>query len=794
MATRVREKLGRYRQKRDFSKTREPTGGMPSAKGRLFVIQEHHASRLHWDLRLELDGVLLSWAVPKEPPTQPGVRRLAIHVEDHPLDYAGFEGRIPKGEYGAGTVKIWDRGEWTSEKDPHEMLGYGKLEFDLDGDRLHGRYVLVKMDDEGQKQEQWLFFKSGSDVEEKPPKEAEEVRQAKKGKAPVWVGPMLCTKRETPPSGDDWLHEVKWDGYRVLTFVRNGKIAFKTRNQNPLQLEQIEKDLHDALDKGLLDEAVLDGELVGIDERGVSSFRLVHEAVAAKETADLIYYAFDLPFLDGMDLRQSPIEERKRALVALVEQIGSHHIRFSAHTEGDGAKLYENACASHLEGIISKKKGSPYTSARSANWVKARCEGRLEGWIGGFTLLKDEDAAVGSLLVGVKDEDGKLHYAGKVGTGFSHALRQKLFRELSKQARDKSAFEASPDLPKRGATWVEPRHEVKVQYLEWSPGGVMRQPKLIEVPGMAQTKAKPASIPKSRPKPEGSGVNITHPGRVVDGSSKLTKGDVAAFYEAAAEWILPYVAHRPLPVLRCPDGVEKGCFFHKHYMKGLSEAVARVNVEEESGVEEIYMAISDSKGLLSLVQMGVIEFHPWGSRVETLEKPDTLIFDLDPGEGMKWAEVVDAAHEVHEHLSSIGLESFAKLSGGKGVHLVVPVEPELEWDRAKDFCEQLARILAKQFPKRYTADLPKVKRKGKIFLDYLRNGRGATAVCAYSVRARAGLPVAMPVGWDEVTADLAPNAFGLKEAMKHLDRRKKDPWAKFAQTKQSLRKVLGEGG
>jgi bifunctional non-homologous end joining protein LigD len=790
-------KLAPYRGKRDFARTREPAGGKKAGRPddsrtsktpgsqragsrNLFVIQKHHARRLHWDLRLEVGGVLVSWAVPKEPPKSPGVKRLAVHVEDHPLEYADFEGQIPEGQYGAGKVEIWDRGFYWAEEDVERQIAEGKLEFDLHGGRLQGTYVLVRMEGEGEKQEQWLFFRKESKASPGP----DRLPGARRAQHPRTLKPMLCTRKEAPPEGGEWLHEIKWDGYRVLAYVQGGKAVFRSRNGNQLPLGK----LVETLEKAQIEDAILDGELVALDHRGISNFKLVHEAVASKETDDLIFYAFDLPFSGGYDLRNCPIEERKALLERLVEKIGSPDLRYSEHSADDAGSLYRQACQTGLEGIISKRSGSPYRSVRSPAWVKVRCEARLDGFVGGFTRLSTGEDLVGALLVGVKDEDGRLVYVGKVGTGFTQALRKRLWDVLGGLQVPKQPFENPGDAPRKGVVWVEPQIACTVQYLDWAKGGIMRQPKLVHVE--AEEVSKPKRPPKSPPSPAELPVAISSAGRVVDPSSGLTKGDVAAYYHTVAEWIVPHLEGRPLPVLRCPDGIEGQCFFHKHWIRGVHKSVAKVPVEEEGGEREEYMLIRDEVGLLGLAQMGVVELHPWGSRAKNLEKPDLLIFDLDPGEGLDWKEVADAAHHVREELERLGLATFAKLSGGKGVHVVVPIRPELAWPEAKAFCESFARHMAQAHPKRYTAELPKAKRKGRIFLDYLRNGRGATAAAAYSLRARPGLPVAMPVAWEQVGESLAPNAFGLREGLEHLSSRKNDPWKGFFDAKNSLRQAL----
>ncbi len=805
--------LKEYRAKRDFTKTREPKGATEEkrtlkrappplgVKQRRYVIQKHAASRLHYDLRLELNGVLLSWAVPKEPVPDTKLRRLAVHVEDHPLEYGDFAGTIPKGEYGAGTVEIWDKGTWEPVGDPDEGLKKGKLVFILHGKRLKGRWGLIRMKPrEGEEdKDNWLLIKerddrppsNGSTNDQRArsktkPRRAEALRHlsvedvpgAVKARMPSTLSPELCLLVKQPPVGKEWIYEVKWDGYRVVSFVKEGKATLESRYGNDITktFPALARELEDMK----LPDCILDGEAVILDEKGISNMGLLRDALSGKDTGDTVYFAFELVYFDGWYLRGQPLVERKKLLRQLLEG-RSDKIRYADHLDGDGPTVFEHACKMGLEGIVAKRIDSVYKSTRTSDWQKVKCLRVARLFACGFTLLKDSTRAIGALSLGRARSIGGLEYAGRVGTGFSNEYRKELYKLLNPLEIEEPPFVEPPGrLEAKGVHWVKPANTVEVHFMEVTADGVLRHPSFV--PGsLRKEQAEMPTSAKTHPK-------ITHPERIVDPKTKATKGDLARYYEAVAPWLIPHLKGRPLPLLRCPDGLDGGCFFHKHRMQHLSKEVGTVKIKESGGTKE-YMVIENLDGLISLVQMSAIEYHPWGSKADDLEHPDRIIFDLDPGPGVEWPEVVDCALLLRDTFESIGVKTFAKLSGGKGLHLVAPIKPELDWKTVGTFCRALAEELAKQHPDTFVANMSKAKRKGKIFVDYLRNARGATAVSAYSLRARPGLPVAAPVSWEELPKTEGSAQVDYTTAIDYL-KEHGDPWEGFFKVKQSLVKVL----
>jgi bifunctional non-homologous end joining protein LigD len=773
--------LSDYRAKRDFTKTQEPAEAGPATKGRRFVIQKHAARRLHWDLRLQIGGVMASWAVPKEPPTKTGIRRLAIKVEDHPLSYADFEGEIPAGEYGAGTVEIWDNGAYELEGSLEQAIAEGKIHFNLRGSRLDGPYALIRLHGEEDDKDEWLFFRT----EEDAIKHVElELPRARSRSLPEILEPQLCTQVDEPPSGEAWLHELKWDGYRLLCRIEGGKAICYSRNGKRIKLPELERELSVEDFEGCW----LDGELVAFDEQGISSFNLIHKALPSK-TSHLVYIAFDLPFCRGVDLRNEPLDKRKALLEKLVRGHASQRLRYSDHSQGSAEALYAAACKQGLEGVVSKKSTSKYRSVRSRDWLKIRCEKKLTGVVIGYTHLQGSRKSIGALLIAERGEGGELSYVGKVGTGFSDADRSELFERLEALRTQESPV-AGMALPK-GAFWVNPELEVLIQFLDWSSAGQMRQAKVLQMnPRSTTTSPSPKAKSKSsQPKAPPKKSLVSNEQRVLDDVSGVTKGELAAYYHAVESLILPHLKDRPVAVVRCPEGLAGQCFFQKHWITGLKEGIGRVDVDEQNDDPEPYMSIKSGAGIISLVQMGVIEFHPWGSTIRALEQPDQIIFDLDPDPSVSWDQVLAASEVVKNELDQLGLKAFVKVTGGKGIHFVVPIKPELEWPEVKRFCEVFAKGLAKKHPQQFTAVLSKKERKGRVFIDYLRNGRGATAVTAYSVRARDNMTVAMPIEWEEV-AHTQPNQFTVRNAIEHIQNRKSDPWKEFGKKPVSLKKLL----
>ena len=858
--------LQEYKRKRDFRKTPEPAGKVAARKGSSFVIQKHAATRLHYDFRLEMEGVLRSWAVPKGPSLDPGEKRLAVHVEDHPLDYGDFEGAIPKGQYGGGTVLLWDRGTWIPEGDPVAAYRKGHLKFQLDGEKLHGGWNLVRLHGRnGDDKENWLLIKekdefavpgsgeavvqeypesaaSGRTLEEiaadpervwesnrkekkgeaakatASPVDPQEVPGARKAKFPGTVEPQLATLVEEPPSGEEWIHELKLDGYRVLCEVREGKAKIWTRNSK--DWTDRFSPIADAVAALPAREALLDGEVVVLEPDGRTSFQALQNALTANRDRDLVYFAFDLLYLDGYDLRPAQLLDRKEALSRLLAASSTTAIRVSDHVQGQGEGFYRQACSFKLEGVVAKRADRPYRSGRGKDWLKVKCLKRQEFVIVGYTDPEGSRVGLGALLVAVHDEKGELVYAGKVGTGFNDQTLRDLRKRLGKLERDTPAFKNPPrGAEARRSHWVAPELVGEVAFTEWTNEGILRHPAfqglredkpaadvIREDPQEPPRKAKAAtarpakaaksvarrssSLPPVHPAPEAkatefSGVKLTSPDRVLYPEQGLTKRDLMIYYSRIAEWMLPHVKDRPLTLVRCPAGRQKQCFYQKHVTDQFPKAIRRVQIDEENKTVP-YGAVDSVEGLLSLVQNGVLEVHIWGSRRDNVEKPDYIVFDLDPDEGLAWERVVDGAKLLRQLLDELGLQSFLKTTGGKGLHVCLPLARRAEWDEVKAFTKAVSEAVVSLDPTRYTAKLPKASRKGKIFIDYLRNGRGATSICAYSTRARANAPVSTPLFWEELETDVRANTYTVQSLPERLENLESDPWEGFYQVRQSI--------
>ncbi len=833
-----RDPLKTYREKRDFRRTAEPEPRRQRGTGWQFVVQKHAARRLHYDLRLELDGVLKSWAVTRGPSLVPGEKRLAVQTEDHPMDYLEFEGNIPKGEYGGGSVIVWDRGRWTPEGDPHQGLKKGHLTFSLDGERLKGRWHLVRMRPRpGEKKQQWLLFKArdeyaretsdpaiveeattssltGRDIEEVAaadelrPDHAERAEVARKRKAeipdparlpgtkkgmlPVFVEPSLALLAERPPKGKDWIHEIKFDGYRIEARIDGRSIKLLTRKG--LDWTKRFQPIADTLKKLRLGSALIDGEIVVETASGIPSFSELQQALSSGSMDRFIYYVFDLLYGNGADLRNVPLIDRKALLRRVLESIaGSTNVRFSEHFEQDGATMLAHACRMGLEGIISKRRNDPYRSGRGEHWIKSKCVERQEFVILGYVPSTVSKGSVGSLVVGYY-EGGQLMYAGRVGTGFSAGVARSLRQQLDKIKAAKPAFgRPLPAGADKGVIWVEPRLVAEVEFRGWTHDDVLRQ---ASYKGLREDKPAeevvrekaPGSEKKARPAQRAdaadviAGVRLTHPDRILWEGQGITKQGLAEFYVEIADWILPHLIGRPLSLVRCPTGAMHQCFYAKHAWAGLAKAIRPVDVGEAKPM----LAIYDLEGLIGLVQAGVLEIHPWGSTVQDLEHPDRLIFDLDPGEGVAWDRVVAAAAETRQRLEDLGLESFVKTSGGKGLHVMLPIEPEFDWDRVKAFTKTISDAMAADAPDRYAATMSKQLRRGKIYVDYLRNSRGATAVAPYSTRALPGAPVSTPLEWPELSDTIKPDHFNVDNLRQRLAFLKRDPWQGFFEMRQRL--------
>jgi bifunctional non-homologous end joining protein LigD len=959
--------LEEYNRKRDFKQTPEPAGKKPqkpaakksskAAKGLSFVIQKHAATRLHYDFRLELDGVLKSWAVPKGPSLDPGEKRLAVHVEDHPIDYGGFEGIIPKGQYGGGTVLLWDRGTWEpiegDARDAEAAYEKGRLKFRLHGDKLEGGWNLVRMGGRrNDGEDNWLLIKEKDDearpgsgdsiVVERPEsvetgKSLEEIaddparvwqsdrpaaqdpaatfkekiRQVahaagKKAKAPAkraakaaapspavskpakrsqasqsspasalaslpgarraplpagGIEPQLATLVDQPPRDAGWIHEIKYDGYRALLEIDGADVHLYTRRGNDWtpRFQTVAAAARDLPAK----QALLDGEVVVLLPDGTTSFQALQNALAEERPGELVYFAFDLLYLDGYDLRGAPLAARKEALGGLLAGLpGDGSIRYGEHIAGRGEDFFRQACGFALEGVVAKRADLPYRSGRSKDWLKVKCIKRQELVIVGYTDPEGSRTGFGALLLAVHDDAGALVFAGKVGTGFDQAALVDLHRRLAKIERKTPAFEKAPrGAEARRSHWVEPQLVGEVVFTEWTKDGILRHPsfqglredkdpaeivrerpepaaaaaaatseaesaakraaktKPAKAPAAGKTAAgaaaktagtkgrKPAGrSPEATAKPDGrspepaarpdvppkktakgeeivGGVRITHPERVLYPGQGLTKRDLALYYERVADWILPYLADRPLTLVRCPEGQAKECFYQKHVSYQFPASIARVDV----GEAQPYGAVRDLSGLVALVQMGALELHIWGSHVDRLEQPDYIVFDLDPDEGLAWERVVEGARAVKARLEELGLATFLKTTGGKGLHVVSPLARRLGWDEVKAFTKAVSESIVHDEPQRYTSMLPKVRRQGKIFIDYLRNGRGATSIAAYSTRARPGAPVSAPLFWEELDdPEIRGNTFTVENLPARLDALKSDPWEGFAKARRAI--------
>lgn len=762
--------LRRYRNKRDFRVTREPRGGRPriSARRLSFFVQRHAASHLHYDFRLELDGVLKSWAVPKGPSLDPRDRRLAVHVEDHPLEYGSFEGEIPPGQYGAGSVSVWDRGDWIPDGDPRAGYARGRLKFRLEGKRLTGRWALVRMGGAaGADGKNWLLIKEKDAAVRPPPRDLERVE------------PQLATLAAAVPAGRGWRHEVKFDGYRLLAHAADGKASLLSRRG--LDWTRRFPGLEAAL-KGLAARsAVLDGEAVILDERGRSDFQLLQNALSKGRTEDAVYYAFDLLELDGRDLRGEPLSARKAVLKGLLDASArkaggkaGRRVRYSEEVGTDGDKVFRAACRLGLEGVVSKRADSPYRSGRSTDWLKVKCLQQQELVIAGFTEPSGARGGLGALALAVR-ENGKLRYAGKVGTGFTAASLKELRARLEPLGRKTCPLAAPPSGPDaRGVRWVEPVLVAQVAFTGWTRDGLLRHPSFK---GLREDKAASDVVVETPEAPP----RLTHPERVLYPGTGVTKLELARYYMAAAERMLPLVAGRPLALVRCPGGVGKPCFYQKNAGDTFPTGVR---------AGEGFVFVEDAVGLAALAQAGVLEIHPWGCRVGALDRPDVLVFDLDPPPGAPWRTVAAAARETRARLKRLGLEAFLKTTGGKGVHVVVPLAPGATWPEAKAFCKAFAELMAADFPDLYTMKLNKSARRGRLFVDYLRNERGATAVAAYSPRARPGAPVSAPLAWSELTPSMRSDRFDVRTVLARL---KRDPWKGFEAARRPLPRADEKG-
>jgi bifunctional non-homologous end joining protein LigD len=873
--------LNEYRRKRDFQQTDEPAGDRPVKRGALYLVQKHAASHLHYDFRLELDGVLKSWAVPKGPSLDPSVNSLAVHVEDHPIAYGSFEGVIPQGEYGGGTVMLWDRGTWEPEDDAAEGYQKGKLVFRLNGERLKGDWALIRMGGKaGHGGKNWLLKKldddearsggeydirtenesvaSGRTMEEiasnaKAPAKATPHARASRKKStnarpdrrirkpgtgrssraasvdgarrsamPANIAPELPSLVEHLPQDAGWLYELKLDGYRMICFVRGGKPSLITRRGN--DWTDRFPTIAGAVEALVLDNAILDGEIVALKQDGTSDFQLLQNMIRNEDNNQIVFFVFDLLYYGDHDLRHVPLVERKQLLSQLIgKERHSRVIRYCDHIAGQGAEVFTSACGHGIEGIVAKRGESHHSERRTSDWVKVKCLKRQEFVIGGWTDPAGARASLGALLVGYYRRPSELVYRGRVGTGFTQQSLRDLEEVLQPLEQKQSPFHRRPAgvAARGGIHWVEPKLVAEVAFAAWTadgmlrhasfqgiredkdPRGIRRELPLNNItsgttnsahdPDSRMEAAAPARTPSAKrrqdPADAFAEVRLTHPDRILFADEKITKRDLAAYYTAVASFALPHMVGRPLSLLRCPNGSTKACFYQKHFGETMPEAVRGVSVKEKSG-NATYIVIDGLAGLISLVQLGVLEIHPWGSREDRIDRPDRLIFDIDPAADVAWNEVVRAAGHVRERLKDLGLQSFVRTTGGKGLHVVAPIARRTTWDELKTVAKAFADALVRAQPSRYIAQSSKAKRAGKIFVDYLRNDRGATAVASYSTRARPGATVATPLSWDELSAQLRPDRFNTRTVPERLQNMNKDPWQGFFELEQTITRAM----
>ncbi|MBK5343344.1 DNA ligase D [Pseudomonas sp. TH49] len=865
--------LDDYNRMRDFSATSEPAAVKRRGRSKAsdhalqFCIQKHDASHLHYDFRLELDGALKSWAVPKGPSLDPKVKRLAVHVEDHPLDYATFEGSIPEGHYGAGDVIVWDRGVWIPLEDPAKAYAKGKLKFELQGEKLSGIWNLVRTHMPGKK-ENWFLIKhqdsaarpqddydvlsaepdsvlSERTLISKPRLAAEQAKPvkksagkprkaasgtltgARKAKLPAQLKPELATLVDSAPEGQ-WSYEIKFDGYRIMARIDHDQVQLFTRNGHdwthklPQQAQ--------ALAELGLESAWLDGEVVVTNERGVPDFQALQNAFEAGRSASIMYYLFDMPYLNGVDLREVPVEERRAALSTV---LGGHEqplLRFSEAFDETADALLNSACQMQMEGLIGKRLGSPYVSRRSSDWIKLKCKHRQEFVVVGYTDPKGSRSAFGALLLGLHDRDsGELRYAGKVGTGFNETTLKSILAQLKPLQVKKAAVVNPPSgFEAKGVHWLKPNLLAEVAFAEMTKDGSVRHAVFHglrnDKPAKAITeeRAKPvktsakatpakkaaaskkasesnkaAESKKAEPAPSQLGlasgkVRITHPDRVIDAVSGTTKMQLAEYYASVAEWILPQLKDRPVALVRAPDGIAGELFFQKN---AEHLAIPGITTLDKDVTGQPVMLINNAEALIGAVQMSTVELHTWNATTVDLDKPDRFVLDLDPDPALPWKSMVEATALTLTVLDELGLKAFLKTSGGKGIHLVVPLTRKLGWDEVKDFSHAIVSHMAKLLPERFSAVSGPKNRVGRIFIDYLRNGLGATTICAYAARTREGLPVSVPIYREEVAELKGADQWNVSNVHQRLAEVGDEPWADLKKTRQSItadmRKRLG---
>ncbi|KQT54218.1 ATP-dependent DNA ligase [Aureimonas sp. Leaf454] len=862
------DRLRTYREKRDFEATAEPSGTSKRRRsgdaGLAFCVQKHDATRLHYDFRVEWQGVLKSWAVTRGPSLDPADKRLAVRTEDHPLDYGDFEGTIPADQYGGGTVMLWDRGIWEPEPgtDPETGLAAGNLKMVLRGEKMNGRWALIRMKPRArEKRENWLLIKEkdatadpGADLlaSDRSIKTGRGLKEIAAGAAPRFVGadgsksagkasavsnppartakakgveppakttrparsasqplsvpafrpPQLATLVDAPPEGAGWIHEMKYDGYRVLVALGGGVAKLFTRSG--LDWTDRFGALRPAMERLACRSALIDGEVVAFDGAGRTDFSTLQARL--KNGGPLSCFCFDLLELDGVDLAAEPLSERKARLQNLLSGEQDGTLLFSEHVAGRGKAVLDEICKAGHEGIVSKRADAPYRAGRGSAWLKTKCTRRQEFVIGGYSVSDKKGRPFSSILVGVKDGD-RLVYRGRVGSGFDDRTLDDLAESFDSLASATSPFADLPAPIRRTARFVKPTLVAEIDFAEITADGQIRHgvfkglradKKADEVTGegamrTTPTPQKPSNRATSRPDPASrsskdaiAGIALSHADRVV--FPGITKGDIAAYYEAVSERMLVHAGRHALSLVRCPKGPKQHCFFQKHDSGGFPDAIRKVPIAEKDGGTEDYLFVEDAAGLVGCVQMNALEFHVWGSRIDRIETPDRMVFDLDPDEGLGFGSVREAAGDVRNILNHLGLESYALVTGGKGIHVVAPLTGRQSFDVVKDFARTLATKLADGDPARFVATMSKAKRRGRIFIDWLRNERGATAIAPYSTRARDGAPVATPVSWKELDTLEAANTFRISDITARLN--DEDPWAAYGTIRQSLTKPV----
>ncbi|RUU62758.1 DNA ligase D [Mesorhizobium sp. M2C.T.Ca.TU.009.01.2.1] len=824
-----------YRAKREFSRTPEPAGSMAGEASNRFVVHKHHATADHYDLRLEVGGVLKSWAVPRGPSLNPADKRLAVETEDHPIEYIDFEGVIPEGEYGGGPMIVWDTGTWAPMEDVEKSLRTGAFKFRLAGQKLNGGWMLTRLkpkpgEDENKKN--WLLFKerdlasdtkldilearpesvkSGRRIEElvAPPKRAERLPPkrgslkpgalpgAVRADPPARIEPQLATQVMEPPGGEHpsrktpelWLHEIKFDGYRTMAHVVDGEVRLITRGG--IDWTKRYGDLPQAFSRLPDGQAIIDGEIMVLDDKGISRFALLQDALAEGAGSKLHFYAFDLLHLDGWDLRKAPLKKRKALLAELLAgQAANSAIQYSDHVEGDGQGLYDQASELGLEGVVSKRADAIYQSGRTKSWTKVKAQKTDDFVIAGYTV---SDQAEGLAALGMAEfENGELHYRGKVGTGFDSDMARDLLARLERLTAGASPPEGVPREIMREMHWVKPLLSARIRYSNRTGDNAIRHGVfrgLRDVGGLTT----PVAVKRKRLIAESdlATIWVTNPERRLFGKTGPTKLDIAVYYALVGDFMLPHIIGRPVSLVRCPTGRPQDCFFQRHAFTGMPPSVAVFESTNSEGETKTYLSVEDAKGYLALAQFGVVEFHTWGTHRTKLDKPDQIVFDLDPGEGISWREVVEAAVHIKGGLESLGLVPFAKTSGGKGIHITVPVTRKQNWKKLHQASSAISTLLAASAPDTFTTTMGKENRKKRIFIDFHRNARGHTSAAPYSLRARTNLPASTPVSWTDLEAIDAPEDLNYA-SLPGLLETSGDPWAEIDEAARDLPAVEKE--